>query len=178
MSVLPAPTPTPPQPTSLGTATVASARLNLRQGPAPTFGIIQVLNQGEMLSLLGRNELATWAHVRTMNGTQGWVYAPLLQTSTAVSGLPLSGVVPTTAQPTTGKTAVVSNAVNALNVRPGPGVSFDPIATVVRGQIVELLGRNSSNAWLKIRLSNGTEGWSSANYLTTSYNINSLPIMN
>ena len=179
LSVLPATTPIPPQPTSLGTATVASARLNLRQGPAPTFDIILVLNQGDKLTLLGRNELATWAQVRTSNGTQGWVYASLIQPSTSISSLPQVGVLPTASVPTTtGRTAVVSNAINALNVRSGPGVTFEPITAVTRGQIVELIGRNNASTWLKVRLADGTEGWSSANYLKTNYNLNSLPIMN
>lgn len=177
LSVLPTPTPIPPQPTSLGTATVTSARLNLRQGPGPSFEIIQVLNRGDALNLLGRNAEATWAQVRTVGGVQGWVYAPLLQASPAVSSLPIANSLPVAPTPT-GATAVVSNAVYALNVRSGPGTTFAPITAIVRGQTVELIGRNSFNTWLKIRLPSGTEGWSSAAYLNTSYNINNLPISN
>ena len=176
ISVQPAPTPVPQQPSSLGTATVASARLNLRQGPAPTFDIIQVLGQGETLTLLGRNEAATWVQVRTANGVQGWVYAPLIQTSTVIGSLPQTSGQPNSPA-TTGPTAVVSNAIYALNVRSGPGVTFEPITTVSRGQTVTLIGRSNGNAWLKIRLSNGTEGWSSATYLRTDYDLNRLPVL-
>ncbi|MDX1412021.1 MAG: SH3 domain-containing protein, partial [Nitrospirales bacterium] len=148
----------------------------LRQGPAPTFDIIQVLNQGDSLNLLGRNESGTWAQVRTTGGLQGWVYAPLIQTNTSMAGLPATGSTSPTVP--SGPTAVVSNAIYALNVRSGPGVSFAPITAVTRGQTVELIGRNNFSSWLKIRLANGTEGWSSANYLITNYNLNALPILN
>lgn len=176
LSVQPPPTPVPAQPTGVGTATVQSLRLNLREGPAPTYIVIQVLAQGDTLSLLGRNTAATWAQVRTANGTQGWVYAPLLQTNVSISSLPVtSGQFE---QPMIGPTAVVSNAIYALNVRSGAGASFPAITAVNRGQTVSLIGRNTANTWLKIRLPDGTEGWASATYLNTSYDLNQLPIVN
>jgi uncharacterized protein YraI len=79
---------------------------------------------------------------------------------------------------TSGPTATVSNAIYALNVRSGPGVSFNAITAIQRGTQVTLIGRNTFSTWLKIRLPNGTEGWSSATYLNTSYSISSLPVAN
>jgi uncharacterized protein YraI len=147
----------------------------MRQRPSASFPIIRVLAQGEVVSLLGRNAAATWVKVAASNNNQGWVYAPLLQTSVPVASLPVvSGE--TTPPVPSGPTAVVSNAVYTLNVRSGPGVNFEPITTIGRGQIVELLGRDRSGAWLHIRLPNGTVGWSSARYLVTTYPLGNLPI--
>lgn len=171
------PTPVPPQPTGAGTATVQSIRLNLRQGPAPTYDVIQVLTKGDTLTLLGRNMAATWAQVRNANGVQGWVYAPLLQSNVSIGNLPVtSGQLEPTAP--TGPTAVVSNAIYALNVRSGADTSFPAITAINRGQTVTLIGRNAANSWLKIQLSNGTQGWASATYLNTGYDLNQLPIVN
>jgi uncharacterized protein YraI len=161
------------------TATVASQRLNVRQGPSVTNPIIVVLSQGQSVSLLARNAQTTWVQVSIANGVQGWVYAPLLQTSFTLSNLPVAQGLSTTPPPaTSGPTATVSNAIYALNVRSGPGVSFNAITAIQRGTQVTLIGRNTFSTWLKIRLPNGTEGWSSATYLNTSYSISSLPVAN
>jgi uncharacterized protein YgiM (DUF1202 family) len=100
-----------------------------------------------------------------------------LQTSYALSNLPIGQGLPSTPAPS-GPTATVSNAVYALNVRSGPGVSFGVVTAIQRTTQVTLIGRNTFSTWLKVRLSNGTEGWSSATYLTTTYNISNLPVAN
>ena len=164
VTALPEATPVPPPPANTGT--VPGARLNMRQGPAVSYDIIRVLGQGETVTLLVRNAAATWVKVATSNNVQGWVYAPLLQMSVPVANLPI--VTGEAAPPaTTGATAVVSSAIYSLNVRSGPGVEFEPITTISRGQIVELLARDSNSSWLKIRTPGGIEGWSSAKYLDT-----------
>ena len=167
------PTPVPPPPSNIGT--VPGLRLNMRQGPGVTYDIIRVLAQGERVTILGRNAAATWLKVVASGNAQGWVYATLLQTSVPAATLPIvTGE--TTPPGTTGATAVVSSAIYVLNVRSGPGVAFEPITTIGRGQIVELLGRNSSSTWLQIRTPSGVVGWSSASYLDTSYPLSNLPV--
>jgi uncharacterized protein YraI len=42
---------------------------------------------------------------------------------------------------------------------------------------VTLIGRNSSGGWLKIQTAGGTQGWSSASYLQTNYNISDLLVL-
>jgi uncharacterized protein YraI len=44
------------------------------------------------------------------------------------------------------------------------------------GNVVELIGRNTTANWLKVRLANGSQGWASASYLATSYPLASLPV--
>lgn len=172
-----APTPTPLPAAAVGI--VPGLRLNMRSGPAVTFAIIDVLAQGEKVTLVGRNAAATWIKVANSSSLQGWVYGPLLQMSVTAASLPIANGETTGSQPppaSSGQTAAVSNAISNLNVRSGPGVSHEPITTISRGQIVELLARDSSSAWLKIRTASGIVGWSSARYLDTSYPISSLPV--
>jgi uncharacterized protein YraI len=127
--------------------------------------------------MLARNEATTWIQVTAPTGAQGWVYAPLLQTTYTLTSLPLAQGLPTTPAPS-GPVATVSTAVYALNVRSGPGVSFAPITAVQRTTQVSLIGRDTFSTWLKIRLPNGTEGWASATYLTTTYTVSNLPVAN
>jgi len=64
-----------------------------------------------------------------------------------------------------------------LNVRYGPGINFDVITTQTRYSIVQLLGRNADATWVKVRLSNGIEGWMSSTYLVGNVAFGSLPLI-
>jgi uncharacterized protein YraI len=160
----------------VGTATVASTLLNVRQGPAVTYPIITTLSRGTVVQLGGyRNATTTWVMLILPSGQQGWSYAPFLQTSYNLASLPVWSP-PDSGGTPSGATATVVNAYH-LNVRSGPGVSFTPIMTLPRGTVVQLVGRNSSSTWLKIRMPSGTQGWSNAYYLQTTYTISSLPVL-
>jgi uncharacterized protein YraI len=73
-------------------------------------------------------------------------------------------------------TATVAHTYN-LNVRSGPGVSHPAVTVIQRGNVVELIGRNAETSWLKIRLTNGIQGWSNANFLATTFPLANLPIL-
>jgi uncharacterized protein YraI len=174
ISNTPAPAPAP-VPTGV-TATVASLRLNVRQGPGVTHNVTTVLEQGRVVTVIARNQLTTWVQISLADGTKGWVYTPLLATTANLASLPLGDGTAVNPPATNTATAVVSNAVYALNVRSGPVVANNVLTSIVRGTTVTLLARNSSSTWFKVQLPNGIIGWSSASYLTTSYNISSLPV--
>jgi uncharacterized protein YraI len=158
----------------VGTATVASTLLNVRQGPAVTYPIITTLSRGTVVQLGGyRNATTTWVMLILPSGQQGWSYAPFLTTSYNLASLPVW--TPPGGNPS-GPTATVVNAYH-LNVRSGPGVGFPAIMTIPRGTVVQLLGRNNSSTWLKIQMPSGAQGWSSASYLQTTHPISSLPVL-
>jgi hypothetical protein len=49
--------------------------------------------------------------------------------------------------------------------------------TIPRNSVVQLVGRNNAGTWLKIQMPSGTQGWSSASYLQTNYNIMDLQVL-
>ena len=55
--------------------------------------------------------------------------------------------------------------VEGLNVRSGPGINYDAISTLTRGQTVPVSGSDSTRSWWQISLS-GQTGWVSASYST------------
>jgi uncharacterized protein YraI len=172
-----------PQPITGATATVSSLRLNVRQGPGTEHAIVTTVNRGDLLTLAGyRNAAATWVRVVLANGTQGWVFAGLIQSSYPISNLIIGDgpaiVAPT---PTTPAPSGATARVTAfhLNVRQGPAVSFSIITQINRDQIVSLAGvRNAAANWVKIILPNGTQGWVNASFVTTSVPVSSLPVGN
>ncbi|MDX1663969.1 MAG: SH3 domain-containing protein [Candidatus Promineifilaceae bacterium] len=64
-----------------------------------------------------------------------------------------------------------------LNVRAGPGVGYERVAVLARGNEVTLLGRNANATWAYIETSRGVKGWVSAPYLNSPVAISSLPVV-
>lgn len=151
------------------TAIVATGRLNVRTGPSISYSIVTTLNQGQVVTLIGRNADSSWAKIRLTDGREGWVSAPLIQPSVAISTLPLADA----AAPA--PSAIVATA--ALNMRSGPSVAYGRITQLSYGQSVTLIGRLSDNSWVKIRLADGREGWVNSGYLQANVDIPSLPVL-
>jgi len=53
-------------------------------------------------------------------------------------------------------------ATRGVNVRSGPDTSFNVIAIVQPGDLVEVIGQNNDASWLYVRLGNGRTGWIAA----------------
>jgi N-acetylmuramoyl-L-alanine amidase len=63
-----------------------------------------------------------------------------------------------------------------LNMRVGPGVQYERVATVAYGQTMTLIARDAAGQWVQGVLPTGVSGWVNAYYLVTTVNILSLPI--
>jgi len=181
ISVVPQPQPQPqPAPApSTGTGTVVSPLLNVRTGPGTQYPVIYTLTRGQTVNLAGyRNADASWVMVN-WNGTTAWVSGrpAYLYTTANIAGMPVwQGTVPNTGGPiTSGPTATVSY-VYYLNLRTGPGTAYSIIKAVPSGTTVTLLGRNGASSWAKVQLPDGSVGWMSASYLSSSTPIASLPL--
>jgi uncharacterized protein YgiM (DUF1202 family) len=153
------------------TAVIATGALNVRSGPGITFNRTAVVYQGTTVTLLGRNQSATWVKIQMANGHQGWVNVAYTFPSVAVVNLP---VVDAPAPPSATATAVVNTG--ALNVRSGPSVAYTAVAVAYQGQAMHLLGRNVNSSWAKVRLISGQEGWVNAGLIIPSVPISSLPV--
>lgn len=71
--------------------------------------------------------------------------------------------------------AAVMRGAAFLNVRRGPGIAFEAFAHLRNGETVTLVGRDRFNFWIKIRLSDGREGWASSRYLRSDAPFANLP---
>jgi uncharacterized protein YgiM (DUF1202 family) len=172
------PTPIPAQPAT-GNATVFANFLNLRSGPGANFDKVARLVQGQMLMLVGRNADARWVQVNVPNVGSGWVSARYIIANVVVANLPIvnnTGVTPGFQQPVPvgGQTGLVS--AGALNMRMGPGVGFVSFRTLANGTGVSLIARDSTAAWLLVQLADGTTGYVSSAFISTSFPIGNLPI--
>ncbi len=174
-------------------ATVTTPRLNVRSGPGSSYSVLTTVPKGRLITLIGRTSNNAYANVLA-DGIEGWVTTLYIRASVPISSLPVTwvqptavpGVVPTatltpvagassTAVPV-GPTAVITTG--QLNVRAGPGPGYAIVATVSQGETVDLVGRTSDLAWVKIEIP-GTEitGWISSRYIDANVPISSLTIL-
>jgi len=157
-------------------ANVSAHFLNVRNGPGANFEIVGKLARGQGVDLLGRNLDSTWAQIQVPGGVNGWVSARFIAPGVRVDDLPLTsntGISPTLPQPQSGlgQTGIVTAA--GLNVRFGPGLSFDRLA---RGERVSLIGRNTAGNWLLVQQADGTTGWVNSGFVVTGFPVFSLEI--
>ena len=160
-------------PVSSATALVATGALNVRSGPGVTYSVVTMASQGQTVQLLGRNANSTWAKIRLSNGTEGWVNAAstYITPSVAISSLPFADS-PAAPEP---PVPVAPGAV--LSLRSGPGFNYPVTGSVYQGLQVAAIGRNAANTWLKVRLSDGQEGWIGVQYVQLSIPIGNLPVL-
>lgn len=151
-------------------ASVNTGNLNVRSGPGLEYGAVATLPQGFGVSLVARNEAASWVFISLTNGVTGWVNVNYLFTNYRIWDLPVNETV--TAAPLT-PTGTVTGALH-LNVRVSPSDQAEVIGTIGLNQSFELLGRNFNATWAQIRLPDGTVGWVGAGFINTSVPVRSV----
>lgn len=73
-------------------AQVTAPALNMRVGPGTSFPVVTVLQQGDYVNLLGRNENGAWLYARASGGYTGWVASGEVASTVLISSLPVTGV--------------------------------------------------------------------------------------
>ena len=82
------------------TAEIVTGALNVRSGPGLEYSVVTVVNQGNVVNLLGRNADSTWAYVQTATAVLGWVNASSTYINPSVAISSLDVVTPNTPTPT------------------------------------------------------------------------------
>ncbi|MBX3013596.1 MAG: SH3 domain-containing protein [Caldilineaceae bacterium] len=67
----------------------ADGKLNLRAGPATSDRIIQQLDDGETVTILGRLATNTWVQIQTTEGVIGWGAATYLKSPIPIENYPI-----------------------------------------------------------------------------------------
>ncbi len=164
-------TPAPPL-AGLGAAKVKALALHVRAGPNTGFRSLGVVYQGAELVVLGRSPIPIWLRVRTPDGLlDGWVAGGEVTTDVPLASLPLVPLPPGDAF----GSAVVK--AGALNVREGSDIIYMPLGVVYQGDVLAVLGRSSSGAWIKVRAPNGLEGWVASGEVIMDVPFSKLPVI-
>jgi uncharacterized protein YraI len=162
-----------PNPGTGITGTVNAGALNVRTGPGISFAAITQIRRGQVVTASQRNADASWVLI-TYAGGGGWVNSRFLTPVNGVFGsLPLASSLP---PPPPSLTGVQGKLISGLRLRTGPSTAFPFVVYIEWGEVVEIIGRNTTSQWFQVRYG-GVTGWIYAPYvIVQSGNLLSLPI--
>ena len=173
---------------STQTGYVTATSLNVRKSASTDAAILTAIPNGQAVTLVG-SPVNGWYQVTLSNGTTGYVSAqyitltkpgtsntgtsntatnttPSNTTSNTAPNTP-SNTAPNNASNTTANNAPQTGYVTAssLNVRKSASTSAAVLTAIPKGQAVTLMS-SAVNGWYQVKLSNGTTGYVSAQYIT------------
>ena len=150
---------------------------------------------GSRLTAAYRTEDSNWYFVYDDNGIYGWALAEELLVvsgdSLAVEEFTIPGEViipieeeetptatPTPAGPAEKVVVTVKSFGQRLNVRAGPGTTYDLVSKAVAGVTFNGIGRTEAGDWVKVAIADlpSGYGWVSAAYVTTTGPFEELPV--
>lgn len=139
-----------------GTAVVTTDVLRLRSGPSTGFAIVARMYRGETVTVL---EGPTNGFYRVRYGTlEGWASADYLTVT------PSSTPTPTPTPPPGGTGTGIATVKENLNLRSGPGTTYQVLRVMPRGATVTIR-TGPTDGWYQVDYQ-GLTGWASAQYLT------------
>jgi len=159
----------PSNPTTSGPTGTASttAALNLRATASLSAAVLTVMPYGATVQLLGpqQNNFAQVSYA----GTTGWASLDYLNVGGGgqqPAPTPTPTAPPSTGQPSTNAPQGQVWATTSLNFRSGPGTNYSVLAVIPYGGSGTTDGRAQNGFWALTY--NGTSGWASSDYLTTT----------
>jgi uncharacterized protein YgiM (DUF1202 family) len=183
---------------------LSTSPANVRSGPGLDQDVVGSAEPSATIDLLAfasGEDGEAWLRVRLPDGTEGFVQAEQInitvfppfsvdgadETETEIAAVPTETPTATTepnavaqaptAAPATQTGAGDVIATGTVNVRSGPSLGFDAVGGIAPGDTVDVLAfaeGDDSEQWLRIRLSDGTEGFVQAEQI----NITVLPPLN
>jgi uncharacterized protein YraI len=155
---------------------VTTTQVNVRLEPSTASGVLGIIPAEMRVEITGKDPGGSWwqihyPHPDAIEG-KGWVTAQYITTGDT-SQVPVIGS--TEAEPTSGNIAIVQQQ---INVRSGPGTSFNSLGTVNPQDVLLLTGKDPNGAWLQFDFEAGPEGkgWVNAAFVQAQ-GVDNLPII-
>jgi uncharacterized protein YgiM (DUF1202 family) len=158
-------TPTPP--VFSGTLTM---QVNVRSGPGTGYESLGLLNSGEKVQVNLQSGDGQWYRILYSPASEGsgWVAAQYVAFAASTPFFPTAP----------GPRFPTGRVLQRLNIRSGPGRSFETLGTLEAGAVVSLVAKNATATWFQIVHPAGTaqRGWVTAQYIQTESSAN-LPVV-
>lgn len=168
--------PAQPPPTQVPVEGMTSTQINVRADPSTASNVLGIIPANTKVEITGKDPGENWWQINYPQGQgvagKGWVTAQYI-TTTAKPEVPIIGGDET--NPNNGNVAIIQEQ---INVRSGPGTSFNSLGTLNPQDVVSLTGKDSNGAWLQIDFSAGPEGkgWVNAAFVQAQ-GVENLPII-
>ncbi|MGE5465147.1 MAG: SH3 domain-containing protein [Syntrophothermus sp.] len=165
--------PSPAQPTLAPVEGTTSTQVNVRAEPSTTGGILGIIPANTRVQITGKDPAGNWWQILYPQGQEGkgWVTSQYVSAANGTV-VPVIGGGPDAG---TGSTAVIQQQ---INVRSGPGTSFNSLGTLNARDVVRLTGKDPNSTWLQIEFQSGPDGkgWVNAAFVQAT-GVESLPII-
>ena len=163
-----------------------TTQINVRAAPDKTAESLGLLKAGDKVQIIGQNPAGDWWQIQytsSQTGT-GWVSAAYIETASKPE-VPVINETAPSAQGTPGASptplaGVTAKTLQKVNVRSGPGTSYNALGTIDNAQSLSLTGKNDGGTWLQIYYVGGPgdRGWVSSAYVQVDGDTNLLPVLN
>lgn len=169
-------TPAPPPPTSTVTPVQGTTftQLNVRTEPSTASYILGIIVANQIVQIVGQDPGGNWWQILYEAGAdgKGWVTAQYVETAGRLEVPVIGGG---EVNPNSGNSAVI---LQQLNIRSGPGTSFDSIGILKANDVVYPSGKNRDGAWLQIDFASGPngKGWVSTAFVRIDA-LDALPVV-
>jgi uncharacterized protein YraI len=168
------PTPQPIAPSVTPAQGITSSQVNVRAEPSTASTTLGVIAANTTVQIVGKDPGGNWWQIlyEKGEGGKGWVTAQYVTTATKPEVPVIGGG---EANPNAANSAVV---IQQLNIRSGPGTSFDSLGILNPNDVVSLSGKNRDGSWLQIEFAAGPEGkgWVNASFVKAD-TVDGLPIV-
>lgn len=173
-SETPLPPPSQPTPTVSPVEGTTSTQLNVRLQPSTGSNILGMISANAKVEILGKDPGGNWFQINYPQGVdgKGWVTAKYVTTAKG-SEIPTIGG--GGQNPNNSNVAVVQQQ---INVRSGPGTSFNSLGTLNAQDVVNLIAKDAKGTWLQIEFTSGPDGkgWVNAAFVQAR-GVENLPIV-
>lgn len=169
----PQPTSTPLPPTMIPTVTPVEGRatteVNVRADTSTVSESFGVIAPFSTVQVIGQDASGKWFQVmfEAAPTGAGWVRADFVQVD-ASAEIPVRAA-------GAGLGAVRGVVLRGVNVRKGPGQDFESLGLLNENDVLDILGRDASGAWIQIDYP-GSPGWVAADFLQVD-DLAALPVI-
>lgn len=176
-TAIPLPTLTPlpptPAPTIAPIEGTTTTQVNVRAETSTASANLGTIAQFTKVQIIGRDKSKSWYQViftGAPNGS-GWVRAEYVQVNATAE-------IPVIESVSGGGAGVSGLVIQKINVRSGPGTSFDALGELNPNDVVFISGKDESGKWLQIEFAGAADGkgWAALEFLKVE-DTDSLPVI-
>src|SRR5581483_10301053 len=150
-----------------------STQVNVRGEPSTASAPLGMIPAFSKVQIVGKDPNAKWYQILYAQAPdgKGWITAQYVDVKDK-DAIPVAGGAPGSGS---GASGVV---IQQVNVRSGPGTSYNALGTLNPNDVVTLTGKDPTGVWLQIQFANGPDGkgWVTAAYVQAS-GLGVLPII-
>ncbi len=174
-------------PTTTPVQGITTTQVNVRGQPATTGDSLGMLGPSTTVQIVGTDPDNNWYEILYSQGPNGvgWVSEQFVNVAANKDKIPVIGAPATpTAESSTPAAGATSGptasgtVIQQVNVRNGPGTSFDSVGTLNPNDTVTLTGKDPSGQWYQIQYAAAPDGkgWVAASFIQATGTDN-LPIV-